>query len=143
MTERDDFLREHLSPPADSDDQPSGRPPETPPPAEQDDTPPRIALDDPQRPTGPDNDGRARRRTPSAGHPRNRGDRPGPTIESGASRGRQTGSTPDRSAYRRAARGRGLHPRKLGAHPRAGAIKVPPVVPKAGPGKPPLRSPPG
>ena len=47
MTERDDFLREHLSPPADSYDQPSGRPPETPPPAEEDDTPPRIALDDP------------------------------------------------------------------------------------------------
>ena len=57
MTERDDFLREHLSPPADSDDQPSGRPPETPPPAEEDDTPPRIALDDPRRPTGLDNDG--------------------------------------------------------------------------------------
>ena len=57
MTERDDFLREHLSPPADSYDQPSGRPPETPPPAEEDDTPPRIALDDPRRPTGLDNDG--------------------------------------------------------------------------------------
>ncbi len=57
MTERDDFLREHLSPPADSDDETSGRPPETPTPAGQDDTPPRIVVDDPQRPTGPDDDG--------------------------------------------------------------------------------------
>ena len=61
MTERDDFLREHLSPPADSDDEPAGRPqempPSTPPPAAQDDTPPHNPVDDAPRPTGPDNDG--------------------------------------------------------------------------------------
>jgi hypothetical protein len=61
VTERDDFLREHLSPPADSDDEPAGRPPEmppsTPPPAGQDDTPPHNPVDDAPRPTGPDNDG--------------------------------------------------------------------------------------
>ena len=60
MTERDDFLREHLSPPADSDDESSGRPPETPsspPPAGQDDTPPRSPADDAPRPIGPDYDG--------------------------------------------------------------------------------------
>ena len=61
MTERDDFLREHLSPPADSDDEPAGRPPEmppsTPPPAGQDDAPPHNPVDDAPRPTGPDNDG--------------------------------------------------------------------------------------
>ena len=80
MTERDDFLREHLSPPADSDDQPSGRPPEPPPPAGEDDTPPRIAVDDARRPTGPDNDGLRPPEDAVRRPPRNRGDRPGPTI---------------------------------------------------------------
>lgn len=51
MTERDDFLRKHLSPPADSGDEPVGRPPE----------PPGTGVDDavrrpdaPGRPVGPD-----------------------------------------------------------------------------------------
>ncbi len=84
MTDRDDFLREHLSPPSDSGDAPAGRPPEPPPSAGQDDalaatesttgrgrpvptakaverqtTPFAGRPDEPGRPTGPD-DRRAR-----------------------------------------------------------------------------------
>jgi MinD-like ATPase involved in chromosome partitioning or flagellar assembly len=56
VTERDDFLREHLSPPSDSGGQPAGRPPEPPRPPSQDDTSPRNGVDDGARPTGPDGD---------------------------------------------------------------------------------------
>ena len=48
MTERDDFLREHLSPPAGSDDDTPGRPP-----ARQDDAAGRTPADD--APSAPDN----------------------------------------------------------------------------------------
>ena len=57
MTERDDFLREHLSPPSDSGDEPAGRPPEPPRPPGQDDAATRNGVDDGPRPTGPDGDG--------------------------------------------------------------------------------------
>ena len=61
MTERDDFLREHLSPPADPDSESVDRQPEVPPTplVGPDDTPPRNnALDDSLLPPGPDSDGR-------------------------------------------------------------------------------------
>ena len=58
MTERDDFLREHLSPPSGSGDEPSGRPSEPPRPPAQDDTATRNGVDEGPRPTGPDSDGR-------------------------------------------------------------------------------------
>ncbi len=61
MTERDDFLREHLSPPADPDSESVDRQPEVPPtpPVGPHDTPPRNnALDDSLLPPGPDSDGR-------------------------------------------------------------------------------------
>ncbi len=60
MTERDDFLREHLSPPADSDE-PSSRPTETTPSSGQDENPGRNAGDD--TPPSFEADGR---RTPEA-----------------------------------------------------------------------------
>ena len=59
MTERDDFLREHLSPPSDSGDAPTGRPPEPPRPPGQDDAATRNGVDDVPRPTGPDDEPRA------------------------------------------------------------------------------------
>ena len=59
MTERDDFLREHLSPPSDSGDAPAGRPPEPPRPPGQDDAATRNGVDDGPRPTGPDDEPRA------------------------------------------------------------------------------------
>ncbi|MFY9920849.1 MAG: hypothetical protein WAL26_21015, partial [Mycobacterium sp.] len=58
MTDRDDFLREHLSPPSDSGDAPADRPPEPPSSAGQDDAPFRNGVDDGPRPTGPDGEGR-------------------------------------------------------------------------------------
>ncbi len=58
MTERDDFLREHLSPPSDSGDPPAVRPAEPPPSSAQDDAPPRNGVDDDDPPTDPDGDGR-------------------------------------------------------------------------------------
>ena len=58
VTERDDFLREHLSPPSDSGDAPAVRPPEPPRPSAQDVARPRNGVDDEPRPTGPDGDGR-------------------------------------------------------------------------------------
>ena len=54
MTDRDDFLREHLSPPSDSGDAPTGRPPEPPPSAGQDDAPTSNGLDDGPRQAGAD-----------------------------------------------------------------------------------------
>ena len=59
MTERDDFLREHLSPPSDSGDAPAGRPPEPPRPPGQDDAATRNVVDDGPRRTGPDDEPRA------------------------------------------------------------------------------------
>jgi MinD-like ATPase involved in chromosome partitioning or flagellar assembly len=62
VTERDDFLREHLGPPTTSDDEPPTRAPEAPtpppPPAGEDDGGPRTALDDAQRRIGPDDEPR-------------------------------------------------------------------------------------
>jgi MinD-like ATPase involved in chromosome partitioning or flagellar assembly len=53
VTERDDFLREHLSPPSDSGDE-AGRPQEPPRPPAQDDAANRNGVDDGTRPAGPD-----------------------------------------------------------------------------------------
>ena len=58
MTDRDDFLREHLSPPSESGDPPAGRPPEPPPTAGQDDARTRNGVDDVPWPTGTDGEGR-------------------------------------------------------------------------------------
>jgi MinD-like ATPase involved in chromosome partitioning or flagellar assembly len=57
VTERDDFLREHLSPPSDSGNEPAGRPPEPPQPPGQDDASPRNLVTGGPR-TGLDADGR-------------------------------------------------------------------------------------
>ena len=162
MTERDDFLREHLSPPADSDDEPAGRPqempPSTPPPAGQDDTPPHNPVDDAPRPTGPDNDGSRVPKTPTAGHPTSRGDRQAPTIARDASPGRpiRAGPRPGRSVYRPAATAKGRHPRAQPSWgtplaswgptlelPSQAVNPVPRVVMRAGTGNPRRRSPPG
>ncbi len=59
MTERDDFLREHLSPPSDSGDAPAGRPPEPHRPQGQDDAATRNGVDDGPRHTGPADEPRA------------------------------------------------------------------------------------
>ena len=80
MTERDDFLREHLSPPSDSGDEPAGRPPEPPRPAGQDDTSPRNGVDDGPRPTGPDGDGRRAGDDAVRRPPKSRADRSAPMI---------------------------------------------------------------
>jgi MinD-like ATPase involved in chromosome partitioning or flagellar assembly len=64
VTERDDFLREHLSPPADSGDGPSGHPPEPPPPSGHEDSSGQNAADDGPRSAGPANG--ARRMTEDA-----------------------------------------------------------------------------
>ena len=56
MTDRDDFLREHLSPP--SDDTPPARPVEPPRPPSHDDGPDRNGVDDGPRLGGSDVDGR-------------------------------------------------------------------------------------
>jgi MinD-like ATPase involved in chromosome partitioning or flagellar assembly len=56
VTERDDFLREHLSPP--SDDTPPSRPVTPPQPPVHDDGPGRNGIDDAARPAVPDVEGR-------------------------------------------------------------------------------------
>ncbi|WP_234835128.1 MinD/ParA family ATP-binding protein [Mycolicibacterium stellerae] len=56
MTERDDFLREHLSPPSDSGDEPANRPPEPPRQAGPDDTSTRNGINDGPRHSGPEGD---------------------------------------------------------------------------------------
>lgn len=64
MTDRDDFLREHLAPPSDPGEEAAGRhePPRSPGP---DDTPPRNGVDDAARPTGPEGEGLDRPTSPS------------------------------------------------------------------------------
>ncbi len=57
MTDRDDFLREHLSPPPESGDETAGRPPEPPRPRDHDAAGPRNGVDDVLRRIGPDDDG--------------------------------------------------------------------------------------
>jgi MinD-like ATPase involved in chromosome partitioning or flagellar assembly len=66
VTDRDDFLREHLSPPSDPGDEPGRRPPEPPRPFGQDDMSVRNGVDDSPRAAGPDGEGRhdADRRPP-------------------------------------------------------------------------------
>jgi MinD-like ATPase involved in chromosome partitioning or flagellar assembly len=58
VTERDDFLREHLSPPPDGGEAPTGRPPEPPRPPAHDDAQGRNGVDDGPRPGVSDADGR-------------------------------------------------------------------------------------
>jgi MinD-like ATPase involved in chromosome partitioning or flagellar assembly len=57
VTDRDDFLREHLSPPSDSGDEPAGRPPEPPRQPGPDDSSTRNGINDVLRPAGPEGDG--------------------------------------------------------------------------------------
>src|SRR5205085_10997971 len=57
VTDRDDFLREHLSPPSESGEGPASRPPDPPRPAGPDDTSTRNGINEGFRPTGPDGDG--------------------------------------------------------------------------------------
>ena len=65
MTDRDDFLREHLSPPSDPGDEPAGRhePPQPPGP---DDTPAPNSVDDAPQAAGPDGDRPGRPPGPTA-----------------------------------------------------------------------------
>ncbi|MDT5101455.1 MAG: hypothetical protein QOC76_5192 [Mycobacterium sp.] len=78
MTDRDDFLREHLSPPSDSGDEPVGRPPEPPRPPAQDDQGSRNGLEDGPRPAGSDS---VRRPPEEPGQPTDPDARPRWTTE--------------------------------------------------------------
>ena len=62
-------------------------------------------------PSAPTTPAAARRKTPATGHPRSRAGRPAPTIAPDTNSGRRTGSTPDRSAYRRAVYAKDFHRR--------------------------------